>query len=187
MDLTRRALIRRASAISGALLGIRAAAPDLVFAGQDGEAVFGVRLPRFHRAGNQWQSPPIVAPRPFELLGIEAPGAGARIEIRALGEQGRWSDWLAAHAPHGHAPERALTDPVWTGPARTFEVRANRPLRGARVVLVNGGAPATASAATRFVDAGLPAGPGQPQILSRANWATSACRPRVPAVFGAID
>jgi hypothetical protein len=80
-----------------------------------------------------------------------------------------------------------LSDPVWTGPAQTFEVRADRPLGGARVVLVDSGAPARASAAARYLDAGLPAAAGQPLIVARSTWATAACTPRLPAVLGAID
>jgi N-acetylmuramoyl-L-alanine amidase-like protein len=190
-DLTRRGLIRRATAVSGALLGIRAALPGLVFAGDDGEAVFQMRLPRGRMHAGAWSSGPVEAPRGFELLGVEAGDSGA--EVRVLGADGRWSDWLEAPAADGHGPDAAragasvLTDPVWTGPARVFEVRAARPLRGARVVLVDSGSPATAAAAKRFVDAGLPAGAGQPAIIARSSWATAACRPRVPAVFGAVE
>jgi len=76
---------------------------------------------------------------------------------------------------------------VWTGPAQAFEIRAKRPLRGARAVLVDAGRPATAAAAKRYVTADLPAGPGQPRIIARSSWATASCRPRRPAAFGAID
>src|SRR5436190_4994651 len=213
MDLTRRALIGRAAAASGALLGGRALMPGLVFAGEDGEAVFEVRVPRFGRFADGWRktpdgwcSGPIRASRAFELLGVEQIGSEAAIEVRAFGADGRWTEWLDARPAHGHGPDgsdgpdrpdrlrgtatgrrRALTDPVWTGRSRAFEMRAQRPLPGARVLLVDSGAPATAAAAKRFVDAGLPAGAGQPPIIARSTWATAACRPRVPAVFGAID
>src|SRR3954454_15779743 len=129
-DLTRRGLIRRATAVSGALLGIRAALPGLAFAGDDGEAVFEMRLPRGSVEASAWSSGPVEAPRGFELLGVEA--RGASVEVRVIGADGRWSDWLEAPAAHGHGPDAgradaagasaararvaALTDPVWTGP-----------------------------------------------------------------------
>jgi hypothetical protein len=53
-------------------------------------------------------------------------------------------------------------------------------------VLVDSGHGARASA-LHYVDAQLPAAAGQPRIIARSSWATSACHPRVPAVFGAID
>jgi hypothetical protein len=174
VDLTRRGLIGRAAAASAALLGGALLAPRVVFAGEAGERVFELALPR---SGGVVQ-----APRTFELLGIR--GADPHgIELRARGLDGRWSEWLPIHPGHEGA---ALSDPVWTGPARAFEVRSERSLRGAQAVLVDAGRPATA-AAKRYVDAGLPAADGQPQIIARSSWATAACRPRVSPVFGAID
>src|SRR3954453_13699976 len=207
MDLTRRALIGRAAAASGVLLGGRALMPGLVFAGEDGEAVFEMRAPRLGRFADGWRkapdgwcSGPIRASRAFELLGVEQTGSDAAIEVRALGADGRWTEGLDARPAHGHGPDgpdglrrmatgrrRALTDPVWTGRSRAFEMRAQRPLPGARVLLVDSGAPARAAAAKRFVDAGLATAAGQPPIIARSTWATAACRPRVPAVFGAVE
>jgi uncharacterized protein with LGFP repeats len=107
---------------------------------------------------------------------------------------GRWSDWLAVTPAHGHGPDGGtatkLSDPVWTGRANAFEVRAQRPLHGARAVLVDAGADGRATAHTsakRYVTSNLPAGPGQPAIIARSSWASAACKPRVPAVFGAVQ
>jgi len=72
VDLTRRGLIGRAAAATGALLGGSLLAPRLVFAGDAGEAVFQMRVPR---GGG-----PAVTQRTFELLGVE--GAGAGTEVR---------------------------------------------------------------------------------------------------------
>jgi hypothetical protein len=193
MDLTRRGLLGRAVAASGALLGGSLLGPSVSFAGEDGEAVFEVAAPR----GSQ----PVELQRTFELIGVR--GAGdARVEVRARGLDGRWSEWLPVHPAHDHGPDRrraggdagpddggsgALSDPVWTGPARAFALRSNRSLRGARVVLVDSGRPAAAAASSRYVETGLRAGPGQPKVIARSAWATRACRPRVPAVFGAVD
>jgi N-acetylmuramoyl-L-alanine amidase len=186
MDLTRRRLIGRAAAASGALIGGTLLAPRVVFAGGDGEAVFEMRVPR---GGG-----PVETARTFELLGIR--GAAADAEVRARGLDGRWTEWLSVGAGHDHGPDArradarradaGLSDPVWTGPARAFEIRSKHSLAGAHVVLVDPGHGASASAKS-YVDAGLPAAAGQPQIIARSSWATASCRPRVPAVFGAVN
>jgi hypothetical protein len=193
MDLTRRGLIGRAILGGGALL----ARPRLALAGQQGESVFEMRIPgagRARAAGGRWTSPVIRAPKRFELLGIEWAGPDPQIQVRARLEDGSWTGWLDAPAGHGHGPDRPrsgrqLTDPVWTGPARSFELRAARPLGDASVVLVdaNSAGTAAAAAATRYVRTGLAAGPGQPKIVARSSWATASCKPRVPSVYGAVD
>jgi N-acetylmuramoyl-L-alanine amidase len=173
VDLTRRGLIGHAAAATGLLLGGALLAPRVVFAGEAGETVFEMRLPR--------GGAPVVAPRTFELVGVEGAAAGTEVRTRAL--DGRWSEWLTLHPGHEGS---AMSDPVWTGPASAFELRSKRVLTGARVVLVDGGHAATASA-KRYVDARLPAADGQPKVIARSSWATASCRPRVAAVFGAMD
>jgi hypothetical protein len=192
MDLTRRGLIARAVAGGGALL-LR---PSLAFAGPEGEAVFSMRIPHV-KAGTadsaraRWVSPVVDAGRRFELLGIARAGASdLGIQVRAKTADGRWSPWLDLPAAHGHGPDGSrarLSDPAWTGPARLFQLRAAAPLGGAKVVLVDSGTPARAAAAPFFVDAGLQAGPGQPDIIARSTWATSACAPRRPALLGQVQ
>src|SRR4051812_23694617 len=161
MDLTRRGLLAGA----GALL----LAPRVVHASTGGEAVFTARLPASGRLETK---------RTFELVGIDG-GAGA--EVRAQNLNGRWTDWF--ELPRSHA-DGALSDPVWLGASNALEVRSRHALRHARVVLVNGGSPARASASKRYVATNLA---GTPPIIARSTWATSACKPRVPAVFGAVD
>src|SRR4051812_2618185 len=161
MDLTRRGLLAGA----GALL----LAPRVVHASTGGEAVFTARLPASGRLATK---------RTFELVGIDG-GAGA--EVRARNLNGRWTDWF--ELPHSHA-DGALSDPVWLGASNALEVRSKHALRGARVILVNGGSPARTSASKRYVATNLA---GTPPIIARSTWATSACKPRVPAVFGAVD
>src|SRR4051812_24995676 len=175
MDLTRRGLLGRAAAASGALVAGSLLAPRPVFAGGDGESVFEVRVPR---GGG-----PVEVPRAFELLGVRTDGDTPHVDARARGLDGRWSEWLPLHAGHDSS---TLSDPVWTGPARAFELRSKHALGGARVVLVGSGVAATASR-KEFVNVGLDAGPGEPDVIARSFWATASCRPRVPAVFGAID
>src|SRR4051794_27974460 len=100
MDLTRRDLVARGAAAAGALMAGSLLAPRLVFAGEAGEAVVSTRLPRSGRVETR---------RTFELIGIEAPAA-AHAEVRALGVEGRWTEWLPIHSgSHGPGP---LSDPV---------------------------------------------------------------------------
>src|SRR4051794_18314028 len=114
MDLTRRALIARGALAAGALMGGSLLAPQVVFAGEEGEAVVRLRLPRSGR---------IETRRTFELIGLEGPGGGDA-EVRALGVDGRWTEWLHLHPAEDHGPDGGdaprLSDPVWTGPARVF-------------------------------------------------------------------
>jgi hypothetical protein len=192
MDLTRRGLIGRALAGGGALL-LR---PRVAFAGSAGESVFDMHLPAGARASaaGAWTSAAMRAPKRFELLGIEwGDGPDPDIQVRARTAAGHWSQWLDAPLGHGHGPDdqrraRRLTDPVWTGPAELFQLRASRSLAGARVVFVDAGAPAPAHASsTPYVDSGLAAGPGQPKIVARSSWATAACKPRQTAGLGAVE
>src|SRR3954469_9639343 len=160
-DLTRRGLLAGA----GALL----LAPRVVHAATGGEAVFTARLPASGR---------LEPKRTFELVGMEG-GAGG--ERRARNLDGCWTDWF--ELPHSHA-DGALSDPVWLGPSNGLEVRSKHALRSARIVLVNGGSLAPASASKRYGATNLA---GAPPIIARSTWATSACKPRVPAVFGAVE
>src|SRR3954469_3505038 len=89
-------------------------------------------------------------------------GSGARA---AVGSEPGASARSAAGASRGST----LSDPVWTGPGRAFQARPKRPLGGARVILVDGGRGATASART-YVDAQLPAAAGQPKVIARSSW-----------------
>ncbi len=183
MDLTRRGLLGRAAAASGLLLGGSLLGPRTVFAGDRGEAVFDLRLPRGSAARDGWHSGVVATPRRFELLGVEAREHG--IAVRALDRDGRWSDWHELPA-HSHGPG-TVSDPVWVGPSRAFELRAPRSLHGVRAILVDGGSAPATTAATRYVRTDLPAGPGQPSIIARSSWATAACRPRYPAGLGQVE
>src|SRR4051794_25647194 len=172
MDLTRRRLLGRAAAATGALVTGSLLGPRVVFAGEAGEAVFEIPVAR---GLNQTR-------RAFELIAFERAGHGdPGVQVRARDARGRWTEWLDVPAGHGAA---RLTDPVWVGPSHAFEVRG-RAVR--RALLVHSGGPTVTAATKRYVDTGLEAGPGQPQIIARSSWATSSCRPRVQPIFGTVD
>jgi hypothetical protein len=174
--LTRRSLLGSAVAGGAALVVPRA------FAQQPDGDVFEMPV----RSGAA-----VRATRPFDLVAVEweAP-ADVRIELRTRPGDGRWSAWQTAPSGAGHGPDRAparlLSDPLWAGDAEYVELRSSRPLRGARLHFVKA-APAAHESAFRLAQPELAAGPGQPPIVARSSWATSACRPRHPPYYGTVD
>jgi N-acetylmuramoyl-L-alanine amidase len=142
-------------------------------------------------------APPLAAPRPFLLAGVQWSGpAGARIELRAqAGGSGAWSRWaLASTLGHGpdvrRRPESLYGEPVWFGDAVRFQVRASDPVWGVRVHFVSGSAGLTARAATTYPLAQpvLDAGPGQPPIIARAAWAGARRSPVLaPVGYGTVQ
>lgn len=131
---------------------------------------------------------PARAPRRFDLIGVEWQGPRrARIEVRARRGRGAWSEWFPATALEGHAPDagraQLVTDPVWTGPADTFQIRSSQRLRGVRVHFVDAGTTGVMAriARTQFVTTGLA---GQPPIIARTTWSDRRTRPRIAPFYG---
>jgi hypothetical protein len=131
----------------------------------------------------------------------------ARLEVRFIGADGRFSDWISAGAT-GHGPDRQsalegeIGDPVWTGGTRTVQLRSAGELHGVRLYLVDvsagAGAHRAALAASRsplaaLAGASLPlatpnlqAGAGQPPIIARRAWARGMAHPRIAPQYGAV-
>src|SRR3954451_6577639 len=75
-----------------------------------------------HAAGGGYVSPPLRAPKRFDLLGMRWRGhARPAISVRVRKEGGSWSRWAALEAAPGDAPDPAegssesLTAPIWAG------------------------------------------------------------------------
>jgi hypothetical protein len=146
-------------------------------------------------------SSPFNPAEPFVLAGIDWAGpANARIELRSLGQDRRWSRWANASvqghdSDGGRSPVHALFgEPVWTGPAIAVQLRSSRPVTGLSVHLVAARRPAgrlathplaQAAAALPLAKPKLPAGPGQPAIIARSAWAGTH-GPRVTPEYGAV-
>jgi N-acetylmuramoyl-L-alanine amidase len=139
-------------------------------------------------------SPVLVAPRRFSLVGVEwSRPLSAQIELRALGADGHWSQWVAA-STRGHDPdivrERAslFGEPIWTGPARSVQLRAAKPVSAVKLHFVDEQTPggAVAAATTALAAPILDAGAGQPPIIARSAWAQGHARPAVPASYGNV-
>ncbi len=139
-------------------------------------------------------SQPIQAPRSFSLVGMEwSRPSGARIELRALGVDGRWSPWAIASVL-GHDPDtvrersRLFGEPIWMGPSVAVQLRASKPASGVTLHYVAGPAPglAAAAAALPLASPVLEAGAGQPPIIARSAWAGGHAPPAVTPSYGTV-
>lgn len=148
-------------------------------------------------------TPPIAAPRRFDLLGAavrELHGTGAHVRTRPRG--GGWSAWQPLHAHDGHAPDgrRArMSDPIWFGDADELQLRVERrPARDLRLDLVTVAGEtkrATARASSRAARSGgastsggtssRAVGGGPPTIIPRAAW--SAPKPKNAPSMGEVQ
>jgi hypothetical protein len=130
-------------------------------------------------------SPPLNAPLRFSLVGIEWSGPRrARIELSARAPNGSWSPWVPVSST-GHDADGPVTrstlygEPVWTGPADEVQLRTDTPVSGLRVHFVSPSSRPRAQTAAGFQRAApvLDAGPGQPAILAREDWAQGQAPP----------
>jgi hypothetical protein len=184
--LTRRALLGSlAGAGTAGLLGRPAAA--------------AATLERTPTVFSQWlgevagRTGEVASPHPFTLAGVEWEGPrSVRIELRARALDGAWSRWGAA-STLGHGPDRPASraligEPVWTGPAGSVELRCSRPLEGVRLhfVAIEGSGDADAAAAPARAQPVLHAGPGQPPIIARSEWAGRRSLPAVVPGYGEV-
>ena len=184
--LTRRALLRGAAAAgAGSLI-----APS---------AGFAHAAPQ--RLSTRWvgslsgESAPILTLRSFAMAGVEwvAPRA-ARIELRAEDAGGRWSPWVAAsvlgHDGDGQpASPHLFGEPIWTGPARRVQLRADRHVDGLRVHLIAAATPRLPGQVASAPPLALPvldAGPGQPPIIARSAWAGARAIPVRPPQYSTV-
>ena len=134
-------------------------------------------------AGATRATPPLTAPRRFDLLGLRWARGAAHVEVRVQRADGRWTRWVEA-PPAEQAPAAgAASAPIWTGAARRYQLRGAHGTalpRGLRVRFVAVPRPARAPVAR--------AAAGRPAIVPRAGWdPTNACRPRVAPRYGRID
>jgi hypothetical protein len=144
--------------------------------------------------GVSGQSQTILAPGLFQMVGVEWDSpAAARIELRTETPDGRWGRWAVAsvlgHDGDGLGSRAPLFgEPLWTGPARRVQLRADRPVGGVRVHFVSAVSLSGASiaAAPPLALPVLEAGPGQPPIIARAAWAGGRARPTRPPHYGTV-
>jgi N-acetylmuramoyl-L-alanine amidase len=139
-----------------------------------------------------------------DLVGVQwqAP-AGASIHLRFRDASGRWSGWASA-ADRGHRPEHPpragalIGEPLWTGGTTLVQLRADAPVSGVRLHLVDVsggtgasslarfGGPLASAAELELATPVLAAGAGQPPIIARRAWAQGISPPRVAPGYGAV-
>ncbi len=101
----------------------------------------------------------------FDLIGLDGHG-----EVRARLGSGRWTPWVHVHD---------ATQPVWTGPADTFQVRGH----ARRAFLTRTGpAPRTLARAAAKRQAS-----GQPPIITREEWGGDKVKPRQDPIYGTVE
>ncbi len=186
MAITRRAALGAAAGLGAGLLLEPVAGLAQTVAGSG--SVFSRAVGSFSGI-----SPPLRAPRRFSLVGIQwSKPAGARIELRTRGADGRWGPWAIASVL-GHEPDtvrdrsRLFGEPIWTGPALTVQLRSSEPVSGAVLHFVAGRTDlASVAAALPLASPVLAAGPGQPPIIARAGWAGDHAPPVVPPSYATV-
>jgi hypothetical protein len=117
----------------------------------------------------------IVAPRPFNLVGLHWRGdALPDAEIRVRRGAG-WSRWqhLGVHG-------RGVSDPVWVGTARTVQYRLSRRVRGLKLHFVAVGNRSVRARASQTTDTPFP-------YVSREDWGADQCPPRAAPEYGEVE
>ena len=142
---------------------------------------------------SRWISPPVTAPRQFDLVGIA--GEMRPVELRARPDGGEWSEWVETHGG----------DPVYVDGADQVQVRASfRPEGTLHYVNVSGTAAGPLGnalnsvrgtinsafisvASTSVAQALAP----KPAVISRAGWgadlAEGGCQPRKAPALGRVN
>lgn len=167
----RRALIAQLL-VAAALPGSAAAAPRAIdFEQTVAPGRFAAPAPLGAQAASTWTvTAPRRAPARFDLLGVTASDDGALTEMRVR-QRGRWTRWTHAHAG----------EPVWTGPARIYQLRTAGPARTVRLHFV-------AVRRSQALPLASPAARGRPAIVPRSSWDPgNDCPPRVTPIYGRVD
>ena len=152
----------------------------------------------------------------FNLVGLSWVGTKEpRIFLRSRLKGRGWSGWYAVPTASDHRPDgrgslksngKYVSDPVWVGDADRIQYRtvdrarvgsvrlhfvnskgtATR-LQRARTGLRNVALSAVSSMSRVFGAAGAGADSGRPDIVPRADWGASQCRPRRGSSYGSVQ
>jgi hypothetical protein len=165
--------------------------------------------PTAARAGREYVSAPLRAPKRFNVVGMRWRGSArnAHLHVRVRRDGGRWSRWAELDADTADGPDRGTGEPVvsasapaWAGHADWVQYRSERPLPAARLHFVNTTGTATAgerrlTALRRTVNSGVVAllspsvahaAEAQPAMVSRDGWGAAGCPPRTTPDHGEV-
>jgi N-acetylmuramoyl-L-alanine amidase-like protein len=137
-------------------------------------------------ASGGFLSPPLRAPRRFDLVGAEWRHGAGKLWLRGRRAGGRWSPWARLGAAEEPTSGRHATEPVWAGGDDFVQLRGTQPLSGLHLSFVNAHVPSATTAKVRKSQVTLPTG-GQLAITPRAAWGASRCKPRKTAGYGTVD
>jgi hypothetical protein len=199
-------LVCALAAVAGPALSARPYRPVPV----DFELAAPPAKPTAARAGREYLSPPLRAPKRFNMVGLrwQGPAEQAHLELRVRRDGGRWSRWGELDAGSADGPDRGADEPrvsgsapAWAGQADWVQYRSARPLPGARLHFVN--TTGTASPGERRVTAlrttvnkGVVAllspaiahaAESQPAMVSRDGWGAQSCPPRSTPDYGQVQ
>jgi len=128
----------------------------------------------FERPAPNRVSARVVAPKPFNLVGLRWRGsvaADAELRVRRASGWSRWQD-LGEHGVGG-------SDPVWVGRARTAQYRLSRRVPGLRLHFVAVGRRHRTARAGQTTETPFP-------YVSREDWGADQCRPRSAPQYGQV-
>ena len=167
------------------------------------------------RGGREYVSPPLHAPKRFNLVGLRWRGSAdqAHLRVRVKRDGGRWTRWRELGTGSSEGPDRGSGEPVrdsvsapaWAGQADWVQYRSERRLPGVRLHFVNTTGTATPgdrrrTAFRRAVNGGVVALaklPGalvpdanaadeRPAMVSRDDWGAENCPPRSAPAYGEV-
>ena len=192
--------------VAGPALSAQPYRPDPL----DFELAAPAAAPTAARGGREYVSPPLHAPKRFNLVGVRwrSGGSNAGLRVRVKRDGGDWTRWQQVEAdtadgpdPGGREPvRRGISAPAWAGQADWVQYRSKRPLPGARLHFVNTTGTATAAArrVTAFrstVNRGVAAliappsaraAESRPAMVSRDGWGAQDCKPRAAPGYGEV-
>jgi hypothetical protein len=131
------------------------------------------RVADFERKAPDRASARIVAPRPFNLVGLYWRGdAAPDVDLRVKRNSG-WTGWrhVGVHGAGG-------SDPVWVGRARTVQYRLSRRVPGLRLHFVSVGKSRVHARASQ-TDTPFP-------YVTREQWGADQCPPRAAPDYGQV-
>jgi hypothetical protein len=136
-----------------------------------------------------------IAPaRPVCLAAVRfSTPAHADVELRARRGDGSWGPWGAAscvgHEGDGVRSGARVGEGIWTGPTTALQLRSATTVRGVAVLCVPVDAVAASDAppGPALTAPSLPAGPGQPPIIARREWAGASHPPVAGPFYGTVE